>query len=328
MLEVVVAVIALALFFDFLNGFHDAANSIATIVSTRVLSPKLAVAWAAWWNFFAAFTFGVSVANTIARGIVKPEAVTVPVVAAGLLGAVFWNILTWYYGLPISSSHALIGGFVGAGIVKSGFGAIIWEGVEKILLFIVLSPTLGLIAGFAIMVLVIRLSRKSLPSRIDSRFRRMQLVSAAFYSFGHGANDAQKTMGIITALLIASSLYRGTDVPIWVIFAAHAAIALGTLAGGWRIVETMGMRITKLRPIGGFCAETAGAATLIGSSIAGIPVSTTHTIAGAIMGVGATSRLSAVRWGVARRIVWAWVITIPVAAVVSGAAYLLLSIVL
>ncbi len=328
MLEVVVAVIALALFFDFLNGFHDAANSIATIVSTRVLSPKLAVAWAAWWNFFAAFTFGVSVANTIARGIVKPEAVTVPVVAAGLLGAVFWNILTWYYGLPISSSHALIGGFVGAGIVKSGFDAIVWEGVEKILFFIVLSPMLGLVAGFAIMVLVITRFRKSLPSRIDSLFRRMQLVSAAFYSFGHGANDAQKTMGIITALLIASNLYRGTDVPIWVIFAAHAAIAIGTLAGGWRIVETMGMRITKLRPIGGFCAETAGAATLIWSSIAGIPVSTTHTIAGAIMGVGATSRLSAVRWGVARRIVWAWMITIPVAAVVSGAAYLLLSIVL
>ncbi len=325
MAGLVVFIILVALIFDFINGFHDAANSIATVVSTRVLSPMQAVAWAAFFNFVAAFGFGVSVATTIGKGVVRPEAVNEYVIMAGLFGAIAWDLITWYYGIPSSSSHALIGGLTGAAIVNAGVSALIPAGIYKILLFLVLSPLLGLALGFGIMVLVIRLFWSARPSRIDRWFRRLQLVSAALYSLGHGTNDAQKTMGIIAGLLFVSG-YLGQQfyVPTWVILSAHAAIALGTMAGGWRIVKTMGMRITKLKPVGGFCAETAGAATLIFTAVAGIPVSTTHTITGAIAGVGATTRLSAVRWGVARQIVWAWILTIPLSAAIAAASFILI----
>jgi PiT family inorganic phosphate transporter len=321
----VVFTILIALIFDFINGFHDAANSIATVVSTRVLSPMQAVIWAAFFNFVAAFGFGVSVATTIGKGVVRPETINEYVILAGLIGAIVWDLITWHYGIPSSSSHALIGGLAGAAIVNAGISALIPAGIYKILLFIVLSPLLGLVLGFGIMVVVIWVFWRVRPSRVDRWFRRLQLVSAALYSLGHGTNDAQKTMGIIAGLLFSAG-YLGKEfyVPIWVILAAHAAIGLGTLAGGWRIVKTMGMRLTKLRPVGGFCAETAGAVTLIGTAIAGIPVSTTHTITGAISGVGATSRLSAVRWGVARQIVWAWILTIPLSAVIAAASFALI----
>ncbi len=325
MAHLVVFNILLALIFDFINGFHDAANSIATVVSTRVLSPMQAVAWAAFFNFVAAFGFGVSVATTIGTGVVRSEAINEYVIMAGLFGAIAWDLITWYYGIPSSSSHALIGGLAGAAIINAGFSALIPVGIYKILLFIVVSPLLGLVLGFGIMVAVMWLFWRVRPSRVDRWFRRLQLVSAALYSLGHGTNDAQKTMGIIAGLLFSSGhLGREFYVPTWVILSAHAAIALGTMAGGWRIVKTMGMRITKLKPVGGFCAETAGAATLIGTAIAGIPVSTTHTIAGAITGVGATSRLSAVRWGVARQIVWAWILTIPLSAAIAAASFVLI----
>ena len=319
--------IFVALVFDFINGFHDAANSIATVVSTRVLSPMQAVAWAAFFNFIAAFGFGVSVATTIGKGVVRPEAISEYVILAGLFGAIAWDLITWYYGIPSSSSHALIGGLAGAAIINAGVSALIPAGIYKILLFIVLSPLLGLVMGFGIMVAVIRLFWRVRPSRVDRWFRRLQLVSAALYSLGHGTNDAQKTMGIIAGLLFSAG-YLGREfyVPTWVILSAHAVIGLGTMPGGWRIVKTMGMRITKLKPVGGFCAETAGAATLIGTAIAGIPVSTTHTITGAISGVGATTRLSAVRWGVARQIVWAWILTIPISAAIAAAAFLLIKV--
>ncbi|HLC22089.1 MAG TPA: inorganic phosphate transporter [Candidatus Methylomirabilis sp.] len=319
--------IFVALVFDFINGFHDAANSIATVVSTRVLSPMQAVAWAAFFNFIAAFGFGVSVATTIGKGVVRHEAISEYVILAGLFGAIAWDLITWYYGIPSSSSHALIGGLAGAAIINAGVSALIPAGIYKILLFIVLSPLLGLVMGFGIMVAVIRLFWRVRPSRVDRWFRRLQLVSAALYSLGHGTNDAQKTMGIIAGLLFSAG-YLGREfyVPTWVILSAHAVIGLGTMAGGWRIVKTMGMRITKLKPVGGFCAETAGAATLIGTAIAGIPVSTTHTITGAISGVGATTRLSAVRWGVARQIVWAWILTIPISAAIAAAAFLLIKV--
>ena len=325
MAGLVIFIILVALIFDYINGFHDAANSIATVVSTRVLSPMQAVAWAAFFNFVAAFGFGVSVATTIGKGVVRPEAVNEYVIMAGLFGAIAWDLITWYYGIPSSSSHALIGGLTGAAIVNAGVSALIPAGIYKILLFLVLSPLMGLALGFGIMVLVIRLFWSARPSRIDRWFRRLQLVSAALYSLGHGTNDAQKTMGIIAGLLFVSG-YLGQQfyVPTWVILSAHAAIALGTMAGGWRIVKTMGMRITKLKPVGGFCAETAGAATLIFTAVAGIPVSTTHTITGAIAGVGATTRLSAVRWGVARQIVWAWILTIPLSAAIAAASFLLI----
>ncbi|MDE2060176.1 MAG: inorganic phosphate transporter [candidate division NC10 bacterium] len=325
MLKFVVLSILIALIFDFINGFHDAANSIATVVSTRVLSPMQAVIWAAFFNFVAAFGFGVSVATTIGKGVVRPEAINEYVILAALVGAIAWDLITWHYGIPSSSSHALIGGLAGAAIVNAGISALIPAGIYKILLFIVLSPLLGLVLGFGIMVAVIWVFWRFRPSRVDRWFRRLQLVSAALYSLGHGTNDAQKTMGIIAGLLFSAG-YLGKEfyVPIWVILAAHAAIGLGTLAGGWRIVKTMGMRLTKLRPVGGFCAETAGAATLIGTAIAGIPVSTTHTITGAISGVGATSRLSAVRWGVARQIVWAWILTIPLSAAIAAASFALI----
>ncbi len=325
MARLVVFNILVALIFDFINGFHDAANSIATVVSTRVLSPMQAVVWAAFFNFVAAFGFGVSVATTIGKGVVRPEAVNEHVILAGLFGAIAWDLITWYYGIPSSSSHALIGGLAGAAIVNAGVSALIPAGIYKILLFIILSPLLGLVLGFGIMVVVMWLFWQVRPSRVDRLFRRLQLVSAALYSLGHGTNDAQKTMGIIAGLLFSAG-YLGREfyVPTWVILSAHAAIALGTMAGGWRIVKTMGMRITKLKPVGGFCAETAGAVTLIGTAIGGIPVSTTHTITGAISGVGATSRLSAVRWGVARQIVWAWILTIPLSAAIAAASFVLI----
>ncbi len=318
-------IILVALTFDFLNGFHDAANSIATVVSTRVLSPNKAVIWAAFFNFVAAFVLGTGVAKTIGSGMIDLAVVTREVILAGLLGAIAWNLITWYYGLPVSSSHALIGGYAGAAIMKGGFGAILLSGWTKTLLFIVLAPLIGLVLGFALMVMVTWIVRRWRPSRVDRQFRKLQLLSAAAYSLGHGGNDAQKTMGIITGLLVASGYLASFKVPLWVILLSHAAIALGTLFGGWRIVKTMGTKITKLQPIGGFCAETAGALTLMGATLAGIPVSTTHTITGAIIGVGSTKRLSAVKWGVAGRIVWAWLLTIPIAAAIAAAAYLLVS---
>jgi PiT family inorganic phosphate transporter len=294
------------------------------VVSTGTLTPNVAVAWAAFFNFVAAFGFGVKVATTLGKGVVDPAAIDRWVVLGGLAGAIVWNLLTWWLGLPVSSSHALIGGLAGAAVVHSGFSVLILPGLLKIAMFIILAPLLGLLIGYLTMSLLNFLCRDSLPSAVDRRFRRLQLVSAAFYSLGHGTNDAQKTMGIIAVLLYTSGYMTQFQVPVWVILICHAAIALGTLAGGWRIVKTMGMRITKLRPIGGFSAETSGALMLIGTALWGIPVSTTHTITGAIMGVGATHRLNAVRWGVAQKIVWAWVLTIPISAIVSAGAYLVI----
>jgi inorganic phosphate transporter, PiT family len=321
MSTLVLLVIGLALVFDFLNGFHDAANSIATVVTTRVLSPMQAVAWAAFFNFVAAFGFGTAVAKTIGKGMIDASAVDTRVILAGLVGAIVWDILTWWWGLPTSSSHALIGGYGGAAVAKAGLAVLVPAGWIKILVFIVLSPALGLVLGFSLMIAVYWLFRNSAPSRVDKLFRRLQLLSAAMFSLGHGTNDAQKTMGIISSLLFSAGFLRVFEVPFWVILLCHAVIGLGTLLGGWRIVKTMGQKITKLKPVGGFCAESAGAFTIIGTALWGIPVSTTHTITGAIMGVGATHRLSAVRWGVANRIVWAWVLTIPASAAVSAIAY-------
>ncbi len=320
--------VLVALAFDFLNGFHDAANSIATVVSTRVLSPKLAVLWAAFFNFVAAFFLGTAVAKTIGQGMIRVSEVTQFVVIAGLVGAIVWDLLTWWWALPTSSSHALIGGYAGAAIMRSGFGVIIPAGWSKTLLFIFVAPLMGLVLGFSFMVAIFWLLRNKAPQRVDAWFRRLQLLSAAAYSIGHGGNDAQKTMGIIaTALFGSGYLTRSELAGSWgrfhwpIILAAHAAIALGTYFGGWRIVHTMGSRITKLKPVGGFCAETAGAITLFSASLAGIPVSTTHTITGAIVGVGATTRLSAVRWGIARRIVVAWILTIPASGLVGAGTF-------
>jgi PiT family inorganic phosphate transporter len=315
--------IIVALAFDFINGFHDAANSIATVVSTRVLTPAVAVAWAALFNFIAAFTFGTAVAKTIGKGLIDVQVVDNHVIMAGLIGAIFWDLLTWYYGIPSSSSHALIGGYAGAAVAKAGISSIIVSGWTKTVLFIFLSPAIGLVLGFGIMTLINIVCRNATPGRVDRWFRKLQLLSAGAYSLGHGTNDAQKTMGIITGLLVANGYLKTFDVPYWVILLCHAAIAAGTMCGGWRIVKTMGQRITKLRPVGGFAAETAGAITIIGAAIGGIPVSTTHTITGSIVGVGATTRLSAVRWGVAGNIVWAWILTIPAAAAVSALSYFL-----
>jgi PiT family inorganic phosphate transporter len=324
-LTVVVFIVLVALVFDFINGFHDAANSIATVVSTRVLTPLQAVVWAAFFNFVAAFGFGVSVATTVGKGVVEPAIVDEWVILAGLTGAIVWDLITWYGGLPTSSSHALIGGFAGAAVIKSGFGALVAPGLIKIGIFMILAPVIGFTVGFILMLATVWIFKDATPGRVDWVFRRAQLVSAAAYSLGHGTNDAQKTMGIIAVLLFKTGHLGATFyVPFWVIMAAHAAIALGTLSGGWRIVKTMGMRITKLRPVGGFCAETAGAVTLIGTAIAGIPVSTTHTITGAIMGVGSLQRFSAVRWGVAGNIIWAWILTIPASGLVAAATWLLL----
>jgi len=315
------SIVLVALTFDYLNGFHDAANSIATVVSTRVLTPGKAVIWAAFFNFVAAFGFGTAVAKTIGSGMIDPRAATFAVIFAGLMGAIVWDLITWYIGLPTSSSHALIGGYGGAAIAKAGMAAIIPSGWIKTIEFIVLAPLIGMGLGLVLMLLVVRIVHAYPPSRVDRWFRKLQLCSAALYSLGHGTNDAQKTMGIIAGLLFAAGYLKTFYIPFWVILMAHAAIALGTLTGGWRIVQTMGSKITKLQPIGGFAAETAGAITLFTSSAFGIPVSTTHTITGAIVGVGATRRLSAVRWGIARRIVWAWILTIPASAAISAGVY-------
>ncbi len=323
-----VFIILVALVFDFLNGFHDAANSIATVVSTRVLSPQKAVLWAAFFNFVAAFVLGTHVAKTLGAGMIDLKVVTHEVVLAGLTGAIAWNLITWYYGIPVSSSHALIGGYAGAAMAKAGPAAILATGWVKTLQFIVLAPLIGAVLGFTLMVSVTWVFRRWSPFRLDQLFRRLQLLSAGFYSLGHGGNDAQKTMGIITGTLVASGHLDKFEVPLWVVLISHAAIAFGTMFGGWRIVKTMGTKITKLQPFGGFCAETSGALTLVGATLFGIPVSTTHTITGAIMGVGATRRLSAVKWGVAGRIVWAWVLTIPLAAAVAAVTYQVLNLVL
>ena len=336
----VLITILVALIFDFVNGFHDSANSIATVVSTRVLSPRLAVVWAASFNFLAAFFLGTAVAKTIGSGMIRLEFVDQYVVLAGLFGAIVWDLLTWWWGLPTSSSHALIGGYAGAAMARAAlkFGVaampnvIIPHGWTKTLVFIVVAPLMGLILGFIFMLSVYWIFRRSAPQPVDRLFRRLQLVSAAAYSLGHGANDAQKTMGIIAGALYTGGFMTRQDmVGSWgrlhwpIILSAHAAIAAGTYFGGWRIVKTMGQKITKLKPVGGFCAETAGALTLFGTALAGIPVSTTHTITGAIVGVGAVHRLSAVRWGVAGRIIWAWIFTIPASAAIAGATYALMN---
>ena len=321
----VIFLVFIALVFDFLNGFHDSANSISTVVSTRVLSPKYAVLWAAFFNFIAAFFIGTEVAHTVGRGIIHLDIVDNLVILAALGGAIIWNIATWYYGLPSSSSHALIGGLIGAAVAKAGTSTLVWSGIAKTTAFIVLSPTIGLVLGYFFMVLSLNLNRNSNMARSDKLYRKMQLVSSAIYSTGHGMNDAQKTMGIIAMALYSKGLLGDTfSIPFWIVIACYSVIALGTMFGGWRIVKTMGTKITKLRPIGGFSAEAAAACSIIGASIAGIPVSTTHTITGAIVGVGATTRLTAVRWGVAGNIIWAWTLTIPVAALISAIIYLAL----
>lgn len=335
-LLLLIITVVVALTFDFLNGFHDAANSIATVVSTRVLSPKLAVVWAAFFNFAAAFFLGTAVAKTIGKGMIRLEDVTQYVVVGGLIGAIVWDLLTWWLGLPTSSSHALIGGYAGAAVARralnhglhDAFSVIIPEGWTKTLAFIVLAPIIGLLLALLFSIASYWLLRRQAPQQVDKWFRKLQLLSAAAYSLGHGGNDAQKTMGIIAGALYTAGVMSQSDVATnwgrfhWpIILAAHTAIALGTYFGGWRIVHTMGAKITKLRPFGGFCAESAGALTLFGTALAGIPVSTTHTITGAIIGVGAVHRLSAVRWGVARRIVWAWILTIPASAAVAALVF-------
>lgn len=318
----IVFIIFIALVFDFINGFHDAANSIATIVSTQVLRPQQAVLWAAFFNFVAAFFFGVQVATTVGTGIIDPETVNSILILSALSGAIAWNLITWWLGLPSSSSHALIGGLIGAGLVKGGVKVLIWKGVIKTASFIILSPVIGLVLGLILMMVVLNLCRHSNISKANQIFRRLQLLSAATYSISHGMNDAQKTMGIIAVVLFSSGhLGPAFHIPYWIIIMCYIVIALGTMTGGWRIVKTMGTRITKLQPMGGFCAETAAAISIIGASVAGIPVSTTHTITGAIMGVGATKRLTAVRWGVAGTIVWAWILTIPITAMIAAGIY-------
>lgn len=320
----VVFVILVALAFDFFNGFHDAANSIATIVSTRVLTPLQAVVWAAFFNFVAAFGFGTAVAKTIGAGMIDVSKVNETVILSGLLGAIAWNIITWYFGLPTSSSHALIGGYAGAAVVRAGWSVIIPSGWTKTLIFIVLAPLMGLALGLVLMLVTYAIVQNQRPARVDKEFRRLQLVSAALYSLGHGTNDAQKTMGIVAGVLFSAGYLTRFEIPMWVVLICHAAIGLGTLFGGWRIVKTMGQRIVKLRPIGGFCAETGGAITLLGAAHFGVPVSTTHTITGAIVGVGSVHGLSAVKWGVAGRIVWAWILTIPASAFMAATCYLVL----
>jgi PiT family inorganic phosphate transporter len=321
-LATLLLIIFVALVFDFINGFHGAANSIATVVSTRVLSPGLAVLWAAFFNFVAAFGFGTAVARTVGSGMVDLAIVTYGVILGGLLGAIFWNLITWYFGLPTSSSHALFGGYAGAAIAKAGFGSIIASGWTKTIVFIVVAPVIGLVVGLAVMTAIFWVFRHATPSGVDHWFRRLQLVSAAGFSLMHGANDAQKTMGIITAALFTGGYLSTFEVPFWVVIAAHVAIALGTLSGGWRIIKTMGSKITKLQPSGGFAAETGATVAIYIATMLGVGISTTHTITGAIVGVGATRRLSAVRWGVARRIVWAWILTIPASGAIGALSYL------
>jgi len=332
MLSVVILLITLALIFDFINGFHDAANSIATVVSTRVLSPAIAVVWAAFFNFVAAFGGGVKVANTMGKGVIHFEllksqgtTMVLSVIFASLLGAILWNLLTWWWGLPSSSSHALAGGLIGATLPALGLRGLVVDGIAKIALFIVLSPLIGMILGTTMMIVTTWIVRRRIPAQVDKWFRRLQLISSGIFSYSHGTNDAQKTMGIIAVILYGTIWAdRAFEVPFWVILICHAAIGLGTAFGGWRIVRTMGHSLTKLQPIGGFCAETGGGVTILAVSKLGIPVSTTHTITGAIVGVGATRGTRAVRWGVAGRIVWAWVLTIPAAAIMAALCYLLL----
>jgi PiT family inorganic phosphate transporter len=319
----IIFVIFIALVFDFTNGMHDAANSISTIVSTRVLSPKQAVIWAAFFNFVAFLIFSTTVAETIGKGMVDIRTVTPTVVLAGLGGAILWNIITWYFGLPSSSSHALIGGYAGAAIIKSGFGVIIVSGWYKTLIFVVLAPTIGLCLGFLLKIITMWITYKQRPVVVNKWSRVLQLLSAALYSLGHGGNDAQKTMGIIASLLFAGGLIHEFRIPFWVVLGAQAVIALGTLSGGWRIVRTMGQKITKLEPIDGVCAETSAAFSIFLATHLGIPVSTTHVITGAISGVGSANRFTAVRWGVTLRIVWAWIFTIPAAALLAGLIYLI-----
>jgi PiT family inorganic phosphate transporter len=320
-LALVAGLVFVALIFDYINGFHDAANSIATVVSTRVLSPGKAVIWAAFFNFAAAFLIGTAVAKTVGSGMVDLRVVTLAVIFAGLMGAIAWNLFTWYAGLPTSSSHALFGGYAGAAVAKAGFGAIIPAGWTKTLIFIVLAPMIGLIVGLVLMTSIFWLFRWMPPSRVDKWFRRLQLVSAACFSLMHGANDAQKTMGIIAGVLFTAGYIQTFHIPVWVELSAYTAIGLGTLSGGWRIIHTMGSKITRLQPVGGFAAETGAAAAILIATLMGVGISTTHTITGAIVGVGATRRLSAVRWGVAGRIVWAWLLTIPAAATIAALTY-------
>jgi len=324
MFVIVAAIVSVALFFDYINGFHDAANSIATVVSTRVLTPGRAVIWAAFFNFVAAFTFGTAVARTVGAGMIDVRIVTFAVIFGGLCGAIIWDLITWYFGLPTSSSHALIGGYAGAAVAKAGFAAVIPSGWSKTILFVFLSPLIGLVAGLLLMNGIMWIFRWTPPSRVDRWFRRLQLLSAAFFSLNHGANDAQKTMGIIAGVLFAAGYIQKFEIPFWVVLAAHTAIGLGTLAGGWRIIHTMGSKITKLQPVGGFAAETGAAIAVFTATYLGVGVSTTHAITGSIVGVGSTRRWSAVRWGVAGQIVWAWVLTIPAAFAIGGGAYLLL----
>ncbi len=323
----IIFIIVIALAFDYTNGMHDAANSVSTIVSTRVLSPRQAVIWAAFFNFIAFIIFGTAVAKTIGKGMIDIEIVTPTVILAGLIGAIAWNLITWWLGLPSSSSHALIGGYAGAAIAKGGFGVIIASGWTITLIFIAVAPLIGLVVGYLMKVAVSWLIwiRRSSRSDVDKWSRIMQLFSAAAFSLGHGGNDAQKTMGIIASLLYAGGLISTFNVPLWVVLSAHAAIAMGTLSGGWRIVRTMGQKITKLRPIDGFCAETAAASSIFLSTYIGIPVSTTHVITGAISGVGSAERLTAVRWGITLRIVWAWILTIPCAGLIAALMYFLIS---
>jgi len=322
----IILLILLALSFDFLNGFHDSANSIATVVSTRVLSPRYAVIWAAFFNFIAFLFFGLHVANTIGKGIIDIAIIDNGIIFGTLVGACAWNVITWFFGLPTSSSHALIGGMIGAALVKAGTKSLVWSGILKTVTFIFVSPVAGLILGLAFGIIVYWIFRKSAPLKVDHIFRKGQLVSAALYSLGHGGNDAQKTMGIIASLLFSAGLLgEKFHIPFLVVIACHSAIALGTMLGGWRIVKTMGQKVTKLKPVDGFCAEAGAATMLFVSTAFGIPVSTTHTITGAIMGIGSLRRMSAVRWGVAGRIVWAWVLTVPCSALISAAAYFLIS---
>jgi inorganic phosphate transporter, PiT family len=324
MLLIVAVLTLVALTFDFLNGFHDAANSIATVVSTRVLSPAKAVVWAAFFNFVAAFGFGTAVATTIGKGMIDITVVTFAVVFAGLVGAIVWDVITWYFGLPTSSSHALMGGYAGAAVARAGWDVLIPAGWSKTLIFIVLSPLIGMLAGLTLMTAIFWIFRRIPPGTVDHWFRRLQLISAGAFSLSHGANDAQKTMGIVAGLLFAARYIDHFFIPVWVVLAAHAAIALGTLAGGWRIIHTMGSKITKLQPVGGFAAETGAAIAVFTATYLGVGVSTTHAITGSIVGVGATRRLSAVRWGVAGQIVWAWILTIPATFAISAGTYAIL----
>lgn len=323
-LLLVIVVILIALVFDFINGFHDAANSVATIVATRVLTPFQAVLWAAFFNFISAFSFGTGVASTVGKGLVDLSLLTPYVMLAGLIGAIVWDLLTWWWGLPTSSSHALIGGYAGAAVAAAGFRAIIFSGWTKILIFIVVAPLLGLLLAYCFMIAIHWLFRHSTPKQMDRYFRRLQLVSAAIYSYSHGTNDAQKTMGIITSVLLTGGFLKTFEVPIWVILAAHAAIALGTMAGGWRIIRTMGTRLTRLKPRGGFCAESAAASSILFATYLHMPVSTTHVISGAIAGVGSIMRTKAVRWRIATNIVWAWVMTVPASAAVGWISHQLI----